>query len=79
MRQAVVTLATSLIFMAINFRKGYNGWLLPFQMVLSYLWLTSLIFATQDYSGRRCIFGPPFLAGRCGLKHTVQAFTIITL
>ena len=47
--------------------------MLPLTLVLSYLWLTSLIFAALDYSGGRC---RPY---RCNLKHTVEAFQIIGL
>lgn len=59
--------------------KSYRGYMLPLNMALSYLWLTSLIFSSQDYSGRRCYYNSPPLVNRCGLKHTVQAFFIIGL
>ena len=59
--------------------KAYRGYLLPLNMALSYLWLTSLIFSSQDYSGRRCYYNSPPLVNHCGLKHTVQAFSIIGL
>lgn len=59
--------------------KSYRGYMLPLNLILSYLWLTSLIFSAHDYSGRRCIFHSPPLLNRCRLKHTVQAFQIIGL
>ncbi|KAK3361371.1 hypothetical protein B0T24DRAFT_599096 [Lasiosphaeria ovina] len=57
--------------------KAYRGYLLPLNLALSYLWLTSVIFSSQDYSGHRCYYNSPPLVNRCGLKHTVQAFNII--
>lgn len=59
--------------------KAYHGYMLPLNLALTYLWLTSLIFSSQDYSGRRCRYFSPPLVNRCGLKHTVQAFFIIGL
>ncbi|KAK4228694.1 hypothetical protein QBC38DRAFT_148751 [Podospora fimiseda] len=71
--------------------KNYRGYLLPLNLLLSYLWLTGLIFSSQDYSGNRCYnYSPPSIAGQtpnpnslinggnhCRLKHAVQAFWII--
>jgi hypothetical protein len=57
--------------------KSYRGYMLPLNLALTYLWLTSLIFSSQDYSGNRCRFFSPVAVRRCGLKHTVQAFHII--
>jgi hypothetical protein len=59
--------------------KRYRGYALPLNMLLTYLWLTSLIFSSQDYSGGRCRFFSPPGIGRCGMKHTIQAFFIIGL
>lgn len=59
--------------------KSYRGYMLPLNWLLSYLWLTSLIFSSYDYSGRRCLFHAPPLVSRCGLKHTIMAFHIIGL
>ncbi len=58
--------------------KSYHGYMLPLTLALSYLWLTSLIFTSQDYSGGRCR-GGYYEYSRCSLKHTVQAFEIIGL
>lgn len=59
--------------------KSYRGYMLPLNLALTYLWLTSLVFSSQDYSGNRCRFFSPAAVRRCGLKHTVQAFHIIGL
>ncbi|KAK0628773.1 hypothetical protein B0T17DRAFT_166612 [Bombardia bombarda] len=74
---AVLTLFIYLFAMFLPALKSYRGYLLPLNLVLSYLWLTSLIFSSQDYSGRRCYYHSPAYVNRCGLKHTVQAFNII--
>ncbi|KAK4135151.1 hypothetical protein BT67DRAFT_420845 [Trichocladium antarcticum] len=74
---AVLTLFTYLFAVVLPVLKFYRGYMLPVNLVLSYLWLTSLIFSSQDYSGRRCLLHSPPLLNRCGLKHTVQAFQII--
>ncbi|KAK4245131.1 hypothetical protein C7999DRAFT_34529 [Corynascus novoguineensis] len=68
---AVVTLFFFLFAMVLPALKSYHGYMLPLNLALTYLWLTSLIFSSQDYSGGRC---RPL---RCGLKHTIQAFFII--
>lgn len=59
--------------------KAYRGYMLPLNLALTYLWLTSLIFSSQDYSGGRCYWNSPPLVDRCGRKHTIQAFHIIGL
>ncbi|KAL2017433.1 hypothetical protein VTK56DRAFT_2089 [Thermocarpiscus australiensis] len=74
---AVITLFFYLAAMALPFLKAYRGYMLPLNLLLTYLWLTSLIFASQDYSGGRCRFNSPPLVGRCSLKHAIQAFQII--
>ena len=78
--KAVVTLFFYLFAMVFPAIKRYLGYMLPLNLVLSYLWITSLIFTSQDYSGRRC--GSAYYytrASHCNLKHTVQAFEIIGL
>ncbi|KAK3901820.1 hypothetical protein C8A05DRAFT_44614 [Staphylotrichum tortipilum] len=68
---AVVTLFIFLVAVFLPVVKAYHGYMLPLTLVLSYLWLTSLIFSALDYSGSRC---QPY---HCRLKHTVEAFQII--
>ena len=78
--KAVVTLFLYLFAMVFPAIKRYHGYMLPLNLVLSYLWLTSLIFTSQDYSGGRC--GRSYYYTRsnhCSLKHAVQAFEIIGL
>ncbi|SPQ23520.1 2eef0542-c2e9-454b-85f2-4cf1b8fa609f [Thermothielavioides terrestris] len=76
---AVLTLFFYLIAMVLPALKAYHGYMLPLNLALTYLWLTSLIFSSQDYSGGRCRYFSPPGVGRCGLKHTAQAFFIIGL
>ncbi|KAK1775115.1 hypothetical protein QBC45DRAFT_336074 [Copromyces sp. CBS 386.78] len=56
---AVVTLFLYLFAMFAPALKGYRGYLLPLNLALSYLWLTNLIFSSQDYSGHRCHYHSP--------------------
>ena len=74
-----MTLFLYLFAMFLPALKSYRGYLLPLSLVLSYLWLTSLIFSSQDYAGHRCRYHSPPNVDHCGLKHTVQAFSIIGL
>lgn len=76
---AVLTLFIYLFTLVLPFLKSYRGYLLPLNMILSYLWLTSLIFSSQDYSGHRCRYNSPPGVGHCRLKHTIQAFQILGL
>ena len=77
--KAVVTLFFYLFAMVFPALKRYHGYMLPLNLVLSYLWLTSLIFTSQDYSGGRCRSSYYVRSNHCSLKHTVQAFEIIGL
>ncbi|KMU86806.1 hypothetical protein CIHG_04595 [Coccidioides immitis H538.4] len=54
------------------------GWLaFPIDLVFSYLWLTSFIFASQDYSaGAVCSANAPPGQG-CAIKHASQSFIFI--
>jgi hypothetical protein len=75
----VLTVFFYLIAMVLPALKSYRGYMLPLNLALTYLWLTSLIFSSQDYSGNRCRSYYSVAVSRCGLKHTVQAFHIIGL
>ncbi|KAK0617751.1 hypothetical protein B0T14DRAFT_433346 [Immersiella caudata] len=57
---AVLTLFLYLFAMATPALKSYRGYLLPLDLILTYLWLTNLIFSSQDWSGGRCATRPPF-------------------
>lgn len=78
-QQAVLTLFLYLFAMFAPALKGYRGYLMPLNLALSYLWLTNLIFSSQDYSGGRCHYHSPPHRGHCRLKHAVQAFNILGL
>lgn len=77
-RQAVITLAFYLVATVLPFFGKYRGHLLPLNLVLSYLWLTSFIFAAQDWSSGRCAYDPPGI-GRCSIKKATEAFDFIAL
>ncbi|KAL2158800.1 hypothetical protein VTH06DRAFT_3992 [Thermothelomyces fergusii] len=72
---AVITLFFYLFAVVLPALKSYRGYMLPLNLILTYLWLTSLIFTSQDYSGGRC--RRYTRVSHCGLKHAVQAFFII--
>ncbi|KAK4666401.1 hypothetical protein QC763_404200 [Podospora pseudopauciseta] len=74
---AVVTLFLYLFATFLPAFKFYRGYMLPLNLLLSYFWLTSLIFSSQDYAGNRCLYNSPPFVNRCRLKHTIQAFWII--
>ncbi|EGO53902.1 hypothetical protein NEUTE1DRAFT_124309 [Neurospora tetrasperma FGSC 2508] len=59
---AVVTLFLYLFAIFAPALKGYRGYLLPLNLALSYLWLTNLIFSSQDYSGHRCHYYSPAIS-----------------
>ncbi|RDA94624.1 putative heat-labile enterotoxin [Ophiocordyceps camponoti-saundersi (nom. inval.)] len=74
---AVITFFAWLFGMLLPLVDRYKGHLMPVNLILSYLWLTSFIFAAQDWSGDRCYDGPPILEN-CGKKHTAEAFMFLT-
>ncbi|PGG99016.1 hypothetical protein AJ79_08715 [Helicocarpus griseus UAMH5409] len=48
----------------------------PIDIIFSYLWLTSFIFAAEDYNRRNCHDnGPP--GARCSLKYANEAFIFV--
>jgi hypothetical protein len=57
---AVLTLFFYLFAMITPAFKSYRGYLLPLDLILTYLWLTSLIFSSQDWAGGRCVTSPPW-------------------
>jgi len=76
---SVLTLFVYLFAIVLPVLKSYRGYLLPLNVALSYLWLTSLIFSSQDWAGGRCR-NDSFtmdLNTHCDLKHTAMAFFII--
>ena len=60
--------------------KTYKGYLAPLAWVLSYLWLTAFIFASQDYDyNGGCAVNSPRFVNKCNLKKTLEAFAFIAL
>ncbi|PHH62846.1 hypothetical protein CDD81_6646 [Ophiocordyceps australis] len=73
---AVITFIIYLVGTVLPFMENYHGHMVPLNMILSYLWLTSFIFSAQDWSGNRCYPTYPAV-GQCGKKHTVEAFNFL--
>jgi hypothetical protein len=63
--QAVLTVA---FFLAAFFLGAYPGYILPFNLIFSYLWLVSVVFTAED-----------FTYATSALVHTVEAFSFIAL
>ncbi|KJZ71517.1 hypothetical protein HIM_09105 [Hirsutella minnesotensis 3608] len=79
--QEVIAVITLLFWMFGTFLPlvdRYGGYLMPANLIMSYLWLTSFIFSAQDWSGNRCWYTGP-RSGNCGRKHTIEAFNFIAL
>ncbi|KAL1841770.1 hypothetical protein VTJ49DRAFT_6608 [Mycothermus thermophilus] len=75
---AVITLFIYLIAMFLPILKGYRGYMLPLNFIMTYLWVTALIFAAQRFAGGRCrAFPIPGRGSRCSLTHAILAFWII--
>jgi hypothetical protein len=49
----------------------------PLQWVFSYLWLTTFIFASQDYDFNGTCARSPSGVDKCGLKRTLEAFAFL--
>ncbi|RFU79578.1 hypothetical protein TARUN_2626 [Trichoderma arundinaceum] len=73
---AVITLGFWLVGSALPLIGRYRGYLAPLNLVFSYLWLTSFIFSSQDWSSGKCGFGQPG-EGHCSRKHAIDAFNFI--
>ncbi|KAF2711382.1 hypothetical protein K504DRAFT_427737 [Pleomassaria siparia CBS 279.74] len=65
----------SFILPIISPKKSY---FLPLNLIFSYLWLTSFIFAAQDYNESDCASNAP-TGGSCSLKLCSEAFIFIAL
>lgn len=76
--QATITLGIWSVTMFLPLFKSYKGYMLPVNLIFSYLWLTSFIFSAQDWTDNRCRFVGPGL-GHCGLKRTVAAFNFLAM
>ncbi|KAM0450820.1 hypothetical protein ACHAO4_006210 [Trichoderma viride] len=73
---AVLTLGFWLIGSVLPLIGRYRGYLAPLNLVFSYLWLTSFIFSSQDWSSGKCGFGKPG-QGHCSRKHAIDAFNFL--
>lgn len=76
--QACITLGVYTFGMILPFIKAYRGYLVPLNLVMSYLWITSFIFASEDWSAGRCAWTGPG-AGHCNIKRAIAAFTFLTM
>ncbi|KKA31006.1 hypothetical protein TD95_004635 [Thielaviopsis punctulata] len=74
-----ITMAFYLFLQFLPFLPKYRGWMMPVNLVFSYLWLTGFVFAAEEYSTLGCSWHSPFETGRCALKHAGEAFHFIGL
>ena len=58
--------------------KSYKGYLAPFALVFSYLWLIAFVFAAQDYNYGG-VFWAQRVVGKTALKRTLEAFAFLAL
>lgn len=72
----VITLGFWLVGSVLPLIGRYRGYLAPLNLVFSYLWLTSFIFSSQDWSSGKCGFGKPG-EGHCSRKHAIDAFNFL--
>jgi len=73
---AAIVLGLWLPAFYVAFRKDYGYHYGPLNFIFSYLWLTSFIFAAQDYNQNSCALNAP-VGGSCNLKFTSQAFIFV--
>lgn len=64
------------LFSIIKLYKGYGTFI---HLGFSYFWLTSFIFAAQDYNFGNCANTEPSEAGQCDIKYTLEAFALSAL
>jgi hypothetical protein len=76
--QAALTLGFWLPSFILPFVTPAKSYYLPLNLIFSYLWLTSFIFAAQDYNESECAANAP-PGGSCTLKLTNEAFIFIAL
>ena len=76
--QATITLGVYTLSFALPLVRKYRGYLLPFNIIFSYLWLTCFIFSTLAWVGGRCTVNGP-TNEKCALKKTVIAFDFVAL
>lgn len=57
--------------------KAYKGYSILLHLTFSYLWLTSFIFAAQDYDYGNCANNAPPDSGLCTEKYVLQAFAFV--
>jgi hypothetical protein len=73
---AVITLGLWIPSFVFPFLSTYKNYYLPLDGIFSYLWLTSFIFAAQDYNWHSCDANSP-ASGHCTLKLTNEAFIFL--
>ena len=75
---ADILLYTPALFLP--FMKSYKGYLAPFALIFSYLWLIAFVFSSQDYNyNGGQLYNSPRGANKPGLKYTLEAFAFIAL
>lgn len=73
---SAIVLALWLPAIALPFLSSYKYYLGLPNFIFSYLWLTSFIFAAQDYNESSCGWNAP-RGGSCNLKLTNEAFIFL--
>jgi hypothetical protein len=76
--QAALTLGFWIPSFILPFLMPAKSYYLPLNLIFSYLWLTSFIFAAQDYNESECMANAP-TGGSYTLKLTSEAFIFIAL
>jgi len=76
---ATFNVAVWFLGIVLPFLGFYKGHFLPFEFIMSYLWITAFIFQAQDYNWKNCEFnGPSTLLGFCSYKKALEAFTFLS-
>ncbi|PMD18071.1 hypothetical protein NA56DRAFT_691473 [Hyaloscypha hepaticicola] len=72
---ACTTLGFFLLPLALSFTKKTTWYIVPLDLIFSYLWLTAFIFEAEDYNWQSCSANAPSGAGSCSLKYASESFT----
>jgi ABC-type thiamin/hydroxymethylpyrimidine transport system permease subunit len=67
--EEVIAVLTVAFFVFSYFLGGFPAFILPFNLIFSYLWLVAVVFTAEDWSN----------SGSSALQKTVEAFSFIAL
>jgi len=74
---ACTAVAFFLIPLFLSFVKRVTWHLTPLDLIYSFLWLTAVVFTSQDYNYNDCSVGPPSQDPSCSRKHALEAFSFL--